>query len=89
MMADGELAPGDLVAWHDYYDDRVLKVGLALSLLPEHAVVLWCDGRTEVFGENLDVLFGTTIRVRLPAARLRRVAPFDTVSRGDLMLYSF
>lgn len=64
LLADGELAPGDLVAWHDYYDDRVHKVGLALSLLPEHAVVLWCDGRTEVFGENLDVLFGTTIRIR-------------------------
>jgi hypothetical protein len=58
------MAPGDLVAWHDHWNDRIIKLGLVLSCRIEHAVVLWCDGRVEMYGKNFEGLFGTAIRIR-------------------------
>lgn len=72
MIHDGEIAPGDVVAWHDYYDDHITKLGLVLVIRSRQALILWADGIVEDYSaNNMSVLFGSTIRVRqmIPAAR--------------------
>lgn len=69
MIDDGEIAPGDVVAWHDYYNDHVTNTGLVLALAPEQALILWSDGHVDSYDcgkeSSLVFLFGSTIKSRL------------------------
>ena len=69
MIDDGEIAPGDVVAWHDYYDDHIAQLGLVLCLAPELALILWKDGHVDGYDcskeSNLVFLFGASIRTRM------------------------
>lgn len=69
MIDDGEIAPGDVVAWYDYYDDHITQLGLTLALAPELALILWANGRVDSYDcgkeSSLVFLFGTSIRARM------------------------
>lgn len=62
MLRTGEIAPGDMVGWRDYFTVAVTRVGLCVALTRLSTVVWWNDGELVSYDSRMtDVLLGTTI----------------------------
>ena len=64
-----EYAPGDMVAWHDYFDDSVRDLGVVITVnegttARPGMVVMWTRPRQlQSFDpESAEAMVGTTIR---------------------------